>query len=149
MKRFVEGVLKWKTAACLMYTATMVIYLVFCLVFGNREVSTSMLWMLLLSCVCATLIQGICFSNWIIKKLRYTLRSILFVTLFLPVLSLIAWKGQWFPTENGGSWVIFVGTFFGTFILMTIGFDIYFRITGRKYDGLLGQYRREKEEKEE
>ena len=65
MKRFVEGILKWKTAACLMYTATMVIYLVFCLVFGNREVSTAMLWMLLLSCVCATLIQGICFSNWI------------------------------------------------------------------------------------
>ena len=63
--------------------------------------------------------------------------------------SLDAWKGQWFPTENGGSWVIFVGTFFGTFILMTIGFDIYFRITGRKYDGLLGQYRREKEENEE
>ena len=149
MKKFMDGVMKWKTSACLLYTGSMVIYLFFCLVFDNREVSTAMLWMLLLSCVFGSLIQGICFSNWMIKKMRYTLRSILFVALFLPVLSLIAWKGQWFPTENWGSWVIFIGTFFGIFIVMTIGFDIYFRITGRKYDGLLGQYRREKEEKGE
>lgn len=149
MKKFMDGVMKWKTAACLMYTGSMVIYLFFCLVFDNREVSTAMLWMLLLGCVFGSLIQGICFSNWMIKKMRYTLRSILFVALFLPVLSLIAWKGQWFPTENWGSWVIFIGTFFGIFMVMTIGFDIYFRITGRKYDGLLGQYRREKEEKGE
>lgn len=149
MKKFMDGVMKWKTAACLLYTGSMVIYLFFCLVFDNREVSTAMLWMLLLSCVFGSLIQGICFSNWMIKKMRYTLRSILFVALFLPVLSLIAWKGQWFPTENWGSWVIFIGTFFGIFMVMTIGFDIYFRITGRKYDGLLGQYRREKEEKGE
>lgn len=149
MKKFMDGVMKWKTSACLLYTGSMVIYLFFCLVFDNREVSTAMLWMLLLSCVFGSLIQGICFSNWMIKKMRYTLRSILFVALFLPVLSLIAWKGQWFPTENWGSWVIFIGTFFGIFMVMTIGFDIYFRITGRKYDGLLGQYRREKEEKGE
>lgn len=149
MKKFMDSVMKWKTSACLLYTGSMVIYLFFCLVFDNREVSTAMLWMLLLSCVFGSLIQGICFSNWMIKKMRYTLRSILFVALFLPVLSLIAWKGQWFPTENWESWVIFIGTFFGIFIVMTIGFDIYFRITGRKYDGLLGQYRREKEEKGE
>lgn len=149
MKKFMDGVMKWKTAACLLYTGSMVIYLFFCLIFDNREVSTAMLWMLLLSCVFGSLIQGICFSNWMIKKMRYTLRSILFVALFLPVLSLIAWKGQWFPTENWESWALFIGMFFGIFIVMTIGFDIYFRITGRKYDGLLGQYRREKEEKGE
>ena len=48
-----------------------------------------------------------------------------------------------------GAWAVFLGMFFLTFVGMTIGFDIYFRITGRKYDGLLGQYRREKEEKGE
>ncbi len=32
---------------------------------------------------------------------------------------------------------------------MTIVFEVYFRLTGRKYDGLLGQYRREREEKKE
>ena len=28
---------------------------------------------------------------------------------------------------------------------MTLGFEMYFRVAGRKYDGLLGQYRKEHE----
>ena len=43
----------------------------------------------------------------------------------------------------------FTASFFVTFLVMTIGFEVYFRLTGRKYDGLLGQYRREREEKKE
>ena len=50
---------------------------------------------------------------------------------------------------RSGAWVTFFGMFFLTFIGMTIGFDIYFRITGRKYDGMIGQYRKQKEEKGE
>ena len=81
--------------------------------------------------------------------MRYTRRSLLFVALFLPLLVLMAWRGKWFPMEQAGAWVTFFGMFFLTFIGMTIGFDIYFRITGRKYDGMIGQYRKQKEEKEE
>jgi len=148
MKQFWKGVMEWKTAASLMYTATMVIYLVCCLVFDNREASTSMLWTLLLVCILGSLMQGVCFSGWIIRKMRYTLRSLLFVLLFLPVLSLIAWKTEWFPTKNAGSWALFIGMFFLIFVAMTVGFEIYFRITGRKYDGMIGQYRKQKEEGE-
>ncbi len=149
MKQFLRNIIEWKTGACILYTGSMTIYLLFCQIFDNREVSTSMLWMLLLCSVLGSFIQGICFSGWIIKRMRYTRRSILFIALFLPVLSVIAWKGQWFPADGWKSWGLFVVIFFAIFIGMTIGFDIYFRITGRKYDGLLGQYRREKEEKEE
>lgn len=149
MKKFLRGVIEWKAGVCFMYTGAMFIYLTFCLVFDHRMVSTSMLWTLLLACVLAALIQMVCYSELIIKNMRYTLRSLLFVVLFLPTLALLGWKAQWFPTENTGSWVMFVGMFFATFIIMTVGFDIYFRITGRKYDGLLGQYRKEKEEKGE
>lgn len=149
MKRFFEGLMEWKSAACHMYTGAMVIYLFFCLVFDHREVSAALLWTLLLSCALAALFQMVCFSQWIIKKMRYTRRSLLFVALFLPTLSLLAWKAEWFPVEQAGSWAMFVGMFFAIYLLMTLGFDIYFRVTGRKYDGLLGQYRREKEEKGE
>ena len=40
---------------------------------------------------------------------------------------------------------MFIGIFFLIFLVMTVGFEIYFRITGRKYDGLIGQYRKQKE----
>lgn len=146
MKNFLKGVAKWKTAVCLLYTAAMVLYLFFCTVFGHREIPLGMLWTLLAVSAAATLIQGICFSDWIIKKMRYTWRSLLFVALFLPLLSFAAWKMEWFPTEQLGAWAIFIGVFFLIFLVMTFGFEIYYRATGRKYDGLLGQYRRQKEE---
>ncbi|MBD5150958.1 MAG: hypothetical protein HDT20_03720 [Oscillibacter sp.] len=149
MKEFWKGVMEWKTGASLIFTGAMFFYLFFSWLFDNQTVSTTMLWTLLLVSIAASLIQGICFSNWIIKKMRYTRRSLLFVLLFLPTLAFAAWKAEWFPMEEAGAWAMFIGMFFLIFIVMTIGFDIYFRITGRKYDGMIGQYRREKEEKGE
>ena len=149
MKQFLKGVMEWKASTCYLYTGAMVIYLFFSTVFQNNEISLTMLWTLFAVSVAATLIQGICFSSWIFKKMRYTWRSLLFVVLFLPLLTFAAWKAEWFPMERTGAWVMFIGMFFLIFIVMTIGFDIYFRITGRKYDGMLGQYRKEKEEKGE
>lgn len=148
MKKFLQGVIEWKAHACFLYTAAMCWYLIFTTAFGGEEVSVRKLWALFLLCAAASLIQGFCFSSWIIKKMRYTLRSLLFVLLFLPALSLAAWKMEWFPTERAGSWILFVVIFFAIFAVMTLGFDIYFQITGRKYDGLLGQYRKHKEQEE-
>lgn len=148
MKKFLKGLVEWKTSACLMFTAATFIYLVFCLIYGTREVATSLLWGLFWTCAAGSLIQAICFSQWIIKKLRYTWRSLLFVALFLPILSLAAWRMDWFPTDIPGAWALFIGIFFLIFIVMTVGFDIYFRVTGRKYDGLIGQYRKEKDKED-
>lgn len=148
MKKFLRGVVEWKTSACMMFTAAVFIYLFFCLIYDTREVSTSLLWGLFWVCAAGSLIQAVCFSEWIIKKMRYTWRSVLFVALFLPLLSLAAWLMDWFPTDIPGAWAIFVGIFFLIFIVMTVGFDIYFRVTGRKYDGLIGQYRKQKEKDE-
>lgn len=146
MKRFLKGVVAWKTAACMIFTAAVFIYLVFCLIYDTREVSTVMLWGLFGVSVAGSLIQALCFSDWIIKKLRYTWRSLLFVLLFLPMLTLAAWKLEWFPVDQSGAWLLFIGIFFLIFLIMTLGFEIYFRITGRKYDGLIGQYRKQKED---
>lgn len=149
MNNFLKGIVKWKLSACAMFTAAMFIYLCFCLIYDNREVSTALLWGLFWVSAAGSLLQAVCFSDWFIKKLRYTWRSLLFVLLFLPVLTFAAWKLEWFPTDRVGAWVMFVGIFFLIFLVMTIGFDIYYRVTGRKYDGLIGQYRKKKEEEEE
>lgn len=148
MKKFFKGLIQWKMSACAVFTAAMFIYLFFCLIYDNREVSTAMLWGLFWVSAAGSLLQAVCFSDWIIKKMRYTWRSLLFVLLFLPALAFAAWKLEWFPTELAGAWAMFIGMFFLIFVVMTVGFEIYFRVTGRKYDGLIGQYRRKKEEDE-
>ena len=148
MRQFLKGLIEWKMSACAMFTAAMFFYLLFCLLYDNREVPTALLWGLFWVSAAGSFIQAVCFSDWIIKKMPYTWRSVLFVLLFLPLLSLAAWKLNWFPTQQAGAWAVFIGTFFLIFIVMTVGFDIYFRVTGRKYDGLIGQYRKQKEKDE-
>lgn len=148
MKNFLKGVIEWKTHTCVLYTAAMFFYMVFSALFGNGNVSLANLWALFLVCAAGSLIQGLCFSTWVLKKMRYTRRGLLFVLLFLPVLSAAAWKMEWFPAEQAGSWILFIVIFFLIFAAMAIGFDIYFQITGRKYDGLIGQYRKSKEQEE-
>lgn len=148
MKRFFKGLIECKMSACAMFTAAMFLYLCVCLVYDNREVSTALLWGLFWVSIAGALIQAVCFSDWIIRKMRYTWRSLLFVLLFLPVLSLAAWKAEWFPADQMGAWGMFIGIFFLIFLVMTVGFDIYFQITGRKYDGLIGQYRKKREDAE-
>ena len=143
MKRFFQNVLEWKVSASLLYTGSVLLYLAACLLLRKTQVETSMLWTLLLVCALGSLVQGICFTDWIFKKLRYTWRLVLFCLLFLPLLAVVAWAFQWFPMEKG-SWLRFIGIFFAIFAAMTAGFEMYYRLTGRKYDGLLGQYRRDK-----
>lgn len=146
MKAFMKGLIQCKLSACAIFTAAVFLYLCFCLVYNTREVSTALLWGLFWVSVAGALFQAVCFSDWIIKRLRYTWRSMLFVLLYLPTLSVAAWKTQWFPADRAEAWGTFIGLFFLIFLVMTVGFDLYFQATGRKYDGLIGQYRRQKEE---
>jgi len=137
----------WLSGASIMFTSTVVIYLAFCLHYGQKLMEISLLWTFLLVSVLGALAQWICFTELLFKKMRYTLRLALFVLFFYPLLSLVAWKGKWFPM-TADSWLMFTGLFLGIFAAMTAGFEIYYRTAGRKYDGILGQYRREKNENE-
>ncbi|MEG1926375.1 MAG: DUF3021 family protein, partial [Ruthenibacterium sp.] len=91
-------------------------------------------------------LQAAFFSDWIFHRLSYTLRILLFVALYLPILMLCAAFCKWFPLGNALSWLIFSGIFILIFAGMTIGFEVYYRVQGKKYDGLLGQYRKQKED---
>ena len=68
MKEFLKGLVRWKTSACMIFTAAIFIYLFFCLIYGTREVSTAMLWGLFWVSAAGSLIQAVCFSDWLIKK---------------------------------------------------------------------------------
>lgn len=148
MKKFLQWVMEWKTAACLMFTATVLLYLLACPFLGETAISTSLLWSFLLISAIGTLIQWLCYTDRIIRKMGYTRRSMLFCLLFFPLLALLAWVFQWFSITVGGC-LLFTGIFVSIFVAMMIGFEIYFRVTGRKYDGLLGQYRRQRENEKE
>lgn len=145
MKRFFEAVIEWKTWACVMFGASMIIYMVVSFLMGNTMLELSVVFSILIISAIGTLIQFFAFSGRFFKKSRYTTRLLIFVVPFLALLTGCAFWFNWFPTQYSSAWIIFVGIFLLAFAAMTAFFEIYYRIVGKKYDGLLGQYKRTKE----
>ena len=69
---------------------------------------------------------------------------IIFAIPLFAMLASIAYFFEWFPFE-AGYWLAFTIIYLIVLTVMTVGFEIYYRALGKKYDGLLGQYRKQKE----
>lgn len=147
LKNFYVKVIEWKSWACMMFTATVIIYSVISVIFGEWNLSIFTLFGLLVVSAACSFIQFLCFTDNIIKKMKYSLRSLLFVVLYFPVLAGCGYAFKWFPTNSFSGWAIFVVIFIVFFAIFTVCFEIYFKLAGRKYDGILGQYKKQQEEK--
>lgn len=143
MKRFINGVVEWKKYACAMFTGTVCVYGAVVWFLGGTAIELGMLFQLLVISVLGTLIQGIAFSEeWLIRNMAYTRRMLLFVGVFLPFLTAFAVIFRWFPAGELVNWAIFLLIFLVVFVVMVLSFELVFQITGKKYDGLLGQYQK-------
>ena len=141
MKKFFDIVMPVKTAACYIFTATMCVYAVLDLVFGWGGLPDNYLFSFLLLSLAGGVLQIVAFTELVIKRLRYTLRLFVFAVPYLAVLSAVAAGFGWLPAAQPGAWALFFLIFLAVLLTMTLGFELYYRISGKKYDGLLGQYR--------
>jgi len=144
MKKFLEGVLEWKTAAALVFSGSVILCAVVMLCLGESAVPISFLISILIAASAGTFLQFLAFTDRIIKKMRYSARMAVFAVPFFALLAANAWYFRWFPLD-AAHWLTFSSIFLIVFAGMTIGFELYYRALGRKYDGLLGQYRRQRE----
>ena len=147
MKKFLRWLVEFKTHACLTFTASVCILMLICWLGGWEEsVNISMLFWLLVASVCVSFLQWLFFASPALGKLRYTIRLLLFTVTLFPVLAAIAWFGGWVPRDQLGAWVLFAVIFLAITGLMTLMYEVIFRITGRRFDQRLEEYHREKRE---
>ncbi len=144
MKKFLKAMAEFKTWLCLCFTGSMLIYTVCNMIFGNGTMGCDVVFQILALCVGVTLLQWLCFSGAVFKKLRYSLRMLIFSVPMLGLLSLCAAAFHWFPTDRPEAWGSFLLAALIAFVGISLGFEIYFWAVGKKYDGLLGQYRSKK-----
>ncbi len=147
MKKFWAVAMALKERTAMIYTGAMCFYLFFMFVFQWESVPLRMLFSMLLVSIAAALMQILAFSNLILKKLSYTWRLVVFALPFGAVLTACAVVFHWFPIENPGAWITFGVIFVVIFVLCTAGFELYFRLSGRKYDDKLDWYKKNREEK--
>ena len=126
------------------FSMSMVVFIIVGMIAGMEGMPISMMIQLLIICIIASILQMIAFTDIFIKKLVYTKRLAIFMFPFLVVITAFAVKYNWFPIENIGSWILFIGIFVTCFIVSTILFEIHFKITGDKYTGILNEYKSRK-----
>ncbi len=147
MKKFMDCVVKWKISASFMFTGSMLVYLLAAFIW-NTEITKLTVVSILILTVVGSFLQYLAFTDDIIKNVKYSWRLVIFTVPFLALILACAYFFKWVPTDLGMSpWLIFGGVFIFILIVMTLGFEIYYKVTGKKYDGLLGQYKKNKETK--
>ena len=143
MKRFLVEAVRFKTSTCMAFTASVIIYSLIALLYGDSTVTIATLGQLLFASALCTLLQGIFFSDLFIKKMRYSLRLLCSLPAYFAAILGCALLFHWFPLGNWRAWLLFAAIFIVLFTDIVAGFEIYFRFTGRKYDDLLQRYREE------
>lgn len=107
MKKWFRHSMEWKAGASLSYTAAVLIYAVVSLLLGEKNVSITVLFELLALCLAGSLLQYVAFTDAVIKKMRYSLRMVVFTLPFLALMTLCAVIFDWFPKGEPFAWVTF------------------------------------------
>ena len=141
MKKFFQVGVAIKELTALCYTATMCIYMIFLWMFEQETVQLSTLFSLLLVCIAAGTMQVAAFSDLLFKKLAYGWRLVVFVVPFGAVLTTMAVACGWFPR-----WVTFGAVFVLIFVTITGGIELYYRLSGRRWDDRLDWYKKNREQ---
>ena len=144
MRKFWEVVMEWKTTAALVFSGSVILYMVVMFFLGQKDIPIPAVISLLIISAAGSFFQLLAFTEYFIKKMRYSLRVFVFAIPFLALLAINAWFFRWVPVDTT-HWLSFIIIFLVVFAGMTIGFEIYYHAMGKKYDGLLGQYRKQRE----
>lgn len=141
MKRFSEIVIQVKTIACIIFTAIALVFTLAGLLLGIQAVSIWRVPQIALLSFFFALLYFICFSNLLFKKLSYFKRVFMMAGPLFLIQTLCIWLFGWFNFSNLRALGVYCGIFVLCLVGCMVGFYVYYRFTGRRYDGLLEEYR--------
>lgn len=141
LKKAFQIIFSAKLNACLIFTGIMLLHLVLQFFLGAPAIALTRVWQYLFAALLLSAIQAVAFHPLVFPRLRYRARSLIFLPPALTVLLLFAYFGGWFPVEYFSAWVIFAGIFAVIYVVVSIAFGLYCRITGESYNQALDRYK--------
>lgn len=137
MKSFISYTLSMKTNACYIFTAIMMFYALGSVIWTGALLSgLRILQVLLLSLLCGV-VQVLVFSDLLFKRMGFAPRNLLLGLVLLVLVTGYALLCGWFPADQPSAWASFLVMFLLVFLGLTVGFEVVFRLTGRRYTSLL------------
>lgn len=144
MNKWLTILWRYLAAACLIFTSAVTIYMIVAYCLGLAAVKLPILFSLLLIALFGSLCQLIAYTDLVFKNMSYAKRIIIFALPFFIILTAIALTFDWFPRNLVGAWLSFVLIFVAMFIIISLGYEVYFRLKGYKYNDLLKAYKKTK-----
>ena len=144
MKKFLQMVMELKNWICLSFTASLLIYIVIDIMVpgelppGNVVMDIAWRWsygyikyrlvfQLLGLCLCISILQYVFFSGQMLKKPSYFVRIAV----------------GWFSLDSLEHWGKFFLIFVVCFVGISLGFEVYYRAMGKRYNEALGRKQKE------
>ena len=143
MKRIIEISVVIKSIAALVFAGQVIVFVIIGSFFGLSSMTFSFVWQAMAIAVITAVLHYVTFTDAVIKKMRYSLRYVMFSLSLFATLAAFAIIFQWFPM-NATAWLLFALIFIVVTGIMTAAFEIYSKITGRRYNESLSAYLRNK-----
>ena len=160
MKKFLQMVMELKNWICLSFTASLLIYIVIDILVpgelppGNVVMDIAWCWsygyikyrlvfQLLGLCLCISILQYVFFSGQMLKKPSYFVRIAVFGVLCLGLCTGATIAFGWFSLDSLEHWGKFFLIFVVCFVGISLGFEVYYRAMGKRYNEALGRKQKE------
>lgn len=144
MKKFIETVAIIKSIAGMVFAGQVILFVVIGSFFGLSSISFSFIWQALAIALITGVLQFVAFTEAVIKRIKYSLRLVIFAMPLFIILAFFAVLFHWFPLSIG-AWLTFSMIFLFVFGAITAVFELYSRITGKRYNEKLNAYRHKSE----
>ena len=144
MKKILEITVVIKNVAGLVFAGMLIAYVLIGSFFGLTSITFSLIWQAAAISIITGGLHYIAFTDNIIKKVRSSMRFLLFAIPLFIILAVFAVIFQWFQL-NVTAWLLFTLIFIILCGILTSAFEIYSKITGKKYNECLGAYQRKNE----
>ena len=143
MKKLIEVSVAIKSVAGLVFAGIVILYVIVGTFFGQSSMPFPFMWQAVAIAAITGILHYIAFTEAIIRKMRYSLRLLVFSVPLYITLAIFALIFRWFPS-GAGAWLLFTAVFLVVFGIINAAFEIYSKITGKKYNESLSIYIRNK-----
>jgi len=141
MKKLFEVSVAIKSVAAMVLAGQIFLFVIIGSFFGLSSMDFSFIWQAIAIAAITAIIQYIAFTEDVIKKMRYSLRLVVFSIPLYAILATFVVIFRWFPA-NIYTWLTFTLIFLLIFGAMNAAFEIYTRVTGKKLNECLNAYNR-------
>jgi len=141
MKKLLEVSVAIKSVAAMVLAGQIILYLIVGSFFGLSGMDFFFIWQAIAVAVITAILQYIAFTEDVIKRMRYSLRLVVFSIPLYIILSAFAIIFGWFPLTIS-TWLLFTLVFLIIFGALNAAVEIYTKVTGKKLNESLDAYNR-------